>query len=136
MMRVMLETGVDDAIVGRNEAVFVASVKIHAISIKEQSELQEEQVDVDRDHQGNHHKRKTSKKLIYGFVGNHGKRGWIVENVMVSVMPPELKVNMTKSMVDELVEICQNPTERHHSEMIGQRSISPTTKSVAHSVSC
>jgi len=105
MMRVMLEAGVHDAIVRRNEAVLVARVKIHAISIKEESKLQEQQVNVDRDHQGDHHKRYRSEKLIYGLVSDHGKGRWVVENMMVSVVSPELKVNMTQSMVEELIEI-------------------------------
>ena len=37
MMRVVLETGVDDPVVGRDEAVLVTTVKVNTVAVEKQT---------------------------------------------------------------------------------------------------
>ena len=47
MVRVVLEAGVDDIIVRGDEAMFIATVEVHAIGVEEETKLQEQQVHTD-----------------------------------------------------------------------------------------
>jgi len=47
MVGVVLEAGVDDTIVGGDEAMFIATVEVHTIGVEEETKLQEQQVHID-----------------------------------------------------------------------------------------
>ena len=47
MMGVVLEAGVDDRIVGGDEAMLIATVEVHTIGVEEETKLQEQQVHID-----------------------------------------------------------------------------------------
>ena len=48
MVRIMLEAGVNDAIVRRDEAMLIPTVKVDTIGVEEQAKLNKQQVHVDR----------------------------------------------------------------------------------------
>ena len=47
MVGVVLEAGVDDRIVGGDEAMLIAAVEVHTIGVEEETKLQEQQVHID-----------------------------------------------------------------------------------------
>ena len=47
MMGVVLEAGVDDPIVGGDEAMLISTVEVHTIGLEEETKLQEQQVHID-----------------------------------------------------------------------------------------
>jgi len=134
MVRVVLEAGVDDGVVRRDERVLVATVQVHPIRVEEEPKLHEEEVHVDGDQQGDPQQWGRTDKLINRFICYDRPRGGVVEDMVVAVVLPKPEVNVSKPVVEELEEVGEDPRKSQNSNMIRQRSVSPATERVANSI--
>ena len=103
MMCVVLEAGVDDAVMGGNEAVLVATVKVDTIGVEEKSKLYEEQIHVDRHQEGQNKEWRRAEYLVYWFICNYRKGRRVVEHMMVSVMVPKPSKILIESQTSKLL---------------------------------
>ena len=73
MVSVVLEAGVDDAVMGGDEAVFVATVKVDTVGVEEKTKLYEEKIHVDGHDEGQDKEWGRTEYLVNWFICNHGK---------------------------------------------------------------
>jgi len=85
--------------------MLVSRVEVYAIRVEEESKLKEEEVHVDGNHQRQDQQRGGADQLINWLISDNGEGGGVVEHVMMSVMIPELKVYMTKPVIEEFKEV-------------------------------
>jgi len=79
--------------------VLEAAVQINSIGVEEKAKLDEEQVHVDGDEEGDEEEGRGSEELVHRLVRNHREGAWVVEHVMMSMMVPESQIKMAKSMI-------------------------------------
>ena len=77
----------------------MAGMQINAVKVEEDSVHAKEQVDVNGGDAGDNQKGGRTEELIDPFIGDDRKWGWIVKDVMVFVLLPKGKVDVSKSMI-------------------------------------
>jgi len=136
MVSVVLEAGVDDAIVWGDEAVLVATVQVDAVGVEEKTKLYEEKIHVDRHEEGQDKEWGRAEYLVNWFICNHGKGRGVMKHVMVAVMMPKPQIKMAKSVVGKLKEIRDHPANKESPHMIGQGPVPPTTEGMTNPMPC
>jgi len=99
MVGVVLEACVQDLVMGGDERMLKSTVQVDAIGVEEQPKLDEEEVHVDGDDEGDEEEGGGSEELVHRFVSNHREGAWVVENVMMSMVIPEPQVKMAKPVI-------------------------------------